>query len=134
MRLAPQVPGLLCALVRLEPFKTMPSHDILNTTSDHLPLQPIKQLFHLSQFPIIYLSCEHRVPTNPSLTCSHIWFTQASLSMTIQNNSKKAIAKGSSQHYLSFQNLTLLPFPTLKPTLLLNSLNPFYITFQRPTQ
>ena len=27
MRLAPQAPGLLCALVRLEPFKTMMQGD-----------------------------------------------------------------------------------------------------------
>ena len=68
-----------------------------------------------------------------SPTYSHIWSTRASLFVAIENNFGKATASCSSPHHLSCQNLTLLPFPTLKPTLLLNPFHPLRIAFQRPT-
>ena len=68
-----------------------------------------------------------------SPTYSHIWSAQASLFVAIENNFGKATASCSSPHHLFCQNLTLLPFPTLKPTLLLNPFHPLRIAFQRPT-
>ena len=76
-----------------------------------------------SQSFICLVNTGFQQPASP--TCFHIWSTQASLLVAIENNSGEVIAKGSSPHHISFQNLTFLPFPTLKPILLLNPFHPY---------
>ena len=86
------------------------------------------------KLPIIKIPNEMNIPTSP-----FPWprlvnedSTEASLSVAIPYNPRKANWRGWSPHHPSCQNLTLFPIPTMNWVFLLKSSQPIRITLHKP--
>ena len=67
------------------------------------------------------------------LEWDHKSTAQASLEVAKANKEGKETLKGPSPYHLSFQNFTLLPFPTKKEILQLTIFHKFLMAFHSPT-
>ena len=76
---------------------------------------------------------KRELPQPPSITYSHIYAIQESLSMARENNTGKDSSKELFPDHLSFQNFILVLLPTTSCVLLLKSFLPFLIALHIST-
>lgn len=108
------------------------NHLILYTTTNWLPLQLLEKASTSSNSQswicLVNLGFQHP----PSPICSHILAMHAFLVDAIKKSMGKVSPKVLPSHYLSSQNFTLCPFPTLKSILFLKSSHLLPIAFHTP--